>query len=218
MLQGNTMIDIKQWYDYYNYDTSDTANEPQLRWEDAAGGKASLRVLKPSLDVRYYLSDDRIISPYLFVSVFKVQTQVDVQGTWSDRSYATDGSLSRETSSEFKDGKLVHTRTYYDTDGNITREDSWEDDYNSIISAAEKLLSPIGGMAGIGVDYHITDQLSFFAELAVQGVRFESGDFNWSFEHENDEDDLIDWRQAGEGNFDLLFGLTKGYVGIRFHF
>ena len=212
---GSGAIDAKWWHDYFNHDLGHSENF-YLSSTESGTGDASFMTLVPSVGIRLFTSSDARASGYLFGSVFKAFTIVMAQGSWTSKSYNTDGTLSYETNITIEDGKVTTIRREYFPDGSYEDTEN-EYDYSDKIASAKKLLSPIGGSVGIGADYKITDHLSVFGEFAIQGLMI-----RWRNEHEDadsiDEDPMNDWKTVIKTELQSLFGLTQAWIGLRFYY
>ena len=200
-------INSESWQDYYNNGNTDNL---YLYRNEKSEGDASITVLIPAAGMRLYLGEGTV-EPYVFASVFKAFTSIEILGDWTTRYYDTDGEMTSETKIEADEEKLISTYREFEN-GSVTYKRKY--DFTEELNAVERFLSPIGGVAGIGVGYRISESLYIFGEFAVQGVIFET-EYNDTNSDNYDDDDRADWKHVIESELSVHFGITKTSLGLR---
>lgn len=215
VFQGTGDLYDAFWGDYTDPETGETDNL-EMSSETIAEGTVSFETLIPSVGLRLKVLGRDPIRAYVFASAFRAITTVSVEGTVIERYYDESG-LSSEYSHVLRDGTVTTSVSRFLPNGTIEESDEDETDIADLITAAEELLSPIGGSGGIGVEYRLSDHLGLFGEFAAN-LLLPKAAFSREDSFDNDEDRLDDWKREVTGSLQARIGITRTSLGVRFHF
>ncbi len=198
----------------YDAASNDWVNMGFHRSEYAFNGKGSVLLLMPTIGARYYIKQG-VISPFVQGSLSKAVTIPNLEYTNVSVEYDSSGNMRERHTDKYKNGKYTDTDEYFNSNGSLNRKEIYEDDDSELAKSIQKLLSPWGIGAGVGVDYKVNDNFVIFGEYGLKLYLFNSGEATTT---DTDGDGKDDWKSTFKQEISGSLKFVSSALGVRFLF